>query len=234
MRMESMINVRELEKGFVLHLQGRVRLSVLKQINLAVGSGECVALSGPSGSGKSTFLRLLYGNYKPERGNILVRHGEEMVDMGKVESRQVLDIRKHTLGYVSQFLRVIPRIPALQVIIEPIRARGISMEDARSTAEELLGRLHIPRRLWEISPTTFSGGEQQRINIARCFAFPYPILLLDEPTAALDATNRNIVVELIREARERGTAIVGVFHDDEVRDAVSTRLFEMSSDEEIK
>jgi alpha-D-ribose 1-methylphosphonate 5-triphosphate synthase subunit PhnL len=232
--MESMIAVKDLEKGFVLHLQGGVRLSVLKGINLAVGSGECVVLSGPSGSGKSTFLRLLYGNYKPERGNVLVRHEDEMVDMGKVESRQVLDIRKRTLGYVSQFLRVIPRIPALQVIMEPIRAQGISMEEARSTAEDLLGRLHIPQRLWGISPTTFSGGEQQRINIARCFAFPYPILLLDEPTAALDATNRNIVVELIREARERGTAIVGVFHDEEVRDAVSTRIFEMSSDEEKK
>ena len=229
-----MIAVRDLEKGFVLHLQGGVKLSVLKRINLDVGSGECVVLSGPSGSGKSTLLRLLYGNYKAERGNVLVRHKDEMVDIGKVESRRVLAIRKRTLGYVSQFLRVIPRIPALQVIIEPMRALGISMEEARSRAENLLGRLHIPQRLWGISPTTFSGGEQQRINIARCFAVPYAILLLDEPTAALDATNRNIVVELIREARERGTAIVGIFHDEEVRDAVSTRIFEMSSDEEEK
>jgi alpha-D-ribose 1-methylphosphonate 5-triphosphate synthase subunit PhnL len=232
--MESMIAVRDLEKGFVLHLQGGVKLSVLKRINLDVGSGECVVLSGPSGSGKSTLLRLLYGNYKAERGNVLVRHKDEMVDIGKVESRRVLAIRKRTLGYVSQFLRVIPRIPALQVIMEPMRALGISMEEARSRAENLLGRLHIPQRLWGISPTTFSGGEQQRINIARCFAVPYAILLLDEPTAALDATNRNIVVELIREARERGTAIVGIFHDEEVRDAVSTRIFEMSSDEEEK
>jgi alpha-D-ribose 1-methylphosphonate 5-triphosphate synthase subunit PhnL len=232
--MESMIAVQDLEKGFVLHLQGGVKLSVLKRINLAVGSGECVVLSGPSGSGKSTLLRLLYGNYKAERGNILVRHEDEMVDMGKVESRQVLDIRKRTLGYVSQFLRVVPRIPALQVIMEPMRALKISIEEARSKAEELLWRLHISQRLWGISPTTFSGGEQQRINIARCFAVPYPILLLDEPTAALDAFNRNIVIELIREARERGTAIVGVFHDEEVRDGVSTRIFQMPSDEEEK
>jgi len=232
--MESMIAVRDLEKGFVLHLQGGVKLSVLKRVNLAVGRGECVALSGPSGSGKSAFLRLLYGNYKPEGGNLFVRHEDEIVDMGKVGSRLVLDMRKRTLGYVSQFLRVIPRIPALQVIMEPMRALGISMEEARSMAEYLLVRLHIPQRLWGISPTTFSGGEQQRINIARCFAVPYPILLLDEPTAALDAANRNIVVELIREARERGAAIVGIFHDEEAREAVSTRIFEMSLDEEKK
>jgi alpha-D-ribose 1-methylphosphonate 5-triphosphate synthase subunit PhnL len=230
--MELMIAVQDIEKGFVLHLQGGVSLSVLKHINLDVASGECVVLSGPSGSGKSTFLRLLYGNCKPGRGNVLVRHEDEMVNIGKVESRRVLDIRKRTLGYVSQFLRVIPRIPAIRVIMEPMRALGISAEEARPKAEDLLERLHIPQRLWGISPTTFSGGEQQRINIARCFALPYPILLLDEPTAALDAFNRNIVVELIREARERGTAIVGVFHDEEVRDAVSTRIFDLSSDEE--
>jgi len=225
-----MIVIDSLRKSFFLHLQGGVTLSVLKKISLEVKAGECLALCGPSGSGKSTLVRLLYANYKARDGKILVRHQGQWVDMVKAELRKVLEIRKLTIGYVSQFLRVIPRIPALDVVMEPLQREGIAAHNARRHAEDMLTRLNIPQRLWGISPTTFSGGEQQRINIARSFIKPYPILLLDEPTAALDATNRRVVVELIQDAKERGAAIVGVFHDEEVRDAVSTCIFEMTFD----
>ncbi|MBS3918617.1 MAG: phosphonate C-P lyase system protein PhnL [Deltaproteobacteria bacterium] len=228
--MEPMIVIDSLRKSFFLHLQGGVTLSVLKKISLEVKAGECLALCGPSGSGKSTLVRLLYANYKARDGKILVRHQGQWVDMVKAELRKVLEIRKLTIGYVSQFLRVIPRIPALDVVMEPLQREGIAAHNARRHAEDMLTRLNIPQRLWGISPTTFSGGEQQRINIARSFIKPYPILLLDEPTAALDATNRRVVVELIQDAKERGAAIVGVFHDEEVRDAVSTCIFEMTFD----
>lgn len=228
--MNPLINVQNLQKKFVLHLQEGLCLSVLRGIDLSVEPGECVALVGSSGSGKSTFLRLIYGNYKAEKGAIQVRHGESWIDMIKAEPRQILEIRKQTIGYVSQFLRVIPRIPVLDVLTEPARVLGSPAKETRLKAEQLLTRLRIPKRLWRISPTTFSGGEQQRINIARSFIVPYPILLLDEPTAALDAPNRKTVIELIQEAKARGAAILGVFHDEEVRGAVATRVFEITAE----
>lgn len=227
--MQPMIAVNGLEKNFVLHLQGGARLSVLRDIRLSARAGECLALNGPSGTGKSTLLRLLYANYKPDKGEILIRHAGGRVDLAKADLRKILEMRKQTLGYVSQFLRVIPRVPSLRVVMEPLLAAGLALAEARERAEELLLKLHIPSRLWNISPTTFSGGEQQRINIARCFIARYPILLLDEPTAALDAANRQAVVGLIAEAKARGTAVVGVFHDEEVRRSVADRVFEISS-----
>jgi len=224
-----MIVIEKLQKSFFLHLQGGLNLSVLREIGLKVYTGECLALAGPSGSGKSTLLRLLYANYKAQGGRILVKHQGDWIDMIRAEPRKVLEIRKLTIGYVSQFLRVIPRVPALDVLTEPLRREGVPVHHARDQAEGILIRLNIPKRLWGISPTTFSGGEQQRINIARSFIRPYPIILLDEPTAALDATNRRVVIEMIQEAKFRGTAMVGVFHDEEVRNTVSDRTFDMAT-----
>jgi alpha-D-ribose 1-methylphosphonate 5-triphosphate synthase subunit PhnL len=225
--MATMLRVKNLKKSFTLHTQGSVRLMVLEGMNLEVQSGECVVLVGSSGTGKSTFLRSLYANYKVEEGRVLMRHEGKWVDMAGAEPRMVLEVRKWTLGYVSQFLRVIPRVPALEVVMEKLLALGITLDEARDRSEKILIRLGIPERLWPLSPTTFSGGEQQRINLARGFVHPYPVLLLDEPTAALDTKNRKLVVGLIQEAKERGAAIVGTFHDGEVRKEVATRVLEM-------
>jgi alpha-D-ribose 1-methylphosphonate 5-triphosphate synthase subunit PhnL len=222
--MTDAVAVLDLEKTFTLHTQGGVRLSVLRGVTLRVGPGECVALADPSGSGKSTLLRAIYGNYLPQAGRILVRHGEGIVDVVGASPRTLLDVRRRTIGYVSQFLRVIPRVPSLDVVIEPLRALGVARAEAVERGRALLARLGIPERLWTLSPATFSGGEQQRINVARALVADYPILLLDEPTASLDAASRAVVVELIAEARARGTAIVGTFHDAGVREALATRV----------
>lgn len=227
--MEPALRINQLHKTFILHTQGGAVIQVFSDLSFNVASGECVALHGPSGTGKSTLLKSLYANYKPCSGSILVRHGEQMVDMVATEPRTVLNVRKHTMGYVSQFLRAIPRVPAREIVAHPAMGIGISKQVALAKAEELLARLRIPSRLWNIAPATFSGGEQQRVNIARGFAVEYPILLLDEPTAALDAQNRATVVELINEAKDRGAAIVGIFHDLEVRDKVADRIFEVSA-----
>lgn len=216
----QMIQVRNLHKSFTLHTQGGIQLNVLSATDLSVTAGECVALMGPSGAGKSTVLRCLYGNYLPQAGAILIRHKGHMINLVGAEPRDVLAIRRETLGYVSQFLRVIPRIPAIDLICEPLVTLGIDPEAAREKAASLLTRLRIPERHWALAPATFSGGEQQRINIARTMVVDYPVLLLDEPTASLDAENRHTVIDLILEARDRGAAIVGIFHDEEVRDAV--------------
>jgi alpha-D-ribose 1-methylphosphonate 5-triphosphate synthase subunit PhnL len=218
------IAVEGLRKTFTLHTQGGQALPVLRGVHLTVAPGECVALADPSGSGKSTLLRCLYGNYRPQAGSALVRHGTGVVDMVGAEPRVVLDVRRRSLGYVSQFLRVIPRVPALEIVAEPLRALGVPRVDALARAAAVLERLRIPARLWTLSPVTFSGGEQQRINVARGLAAEHPILLLDEPTASLDADSRALVVSLLVEARERGTAMLGTFHDAEVRGAVSTRV----------
>jgi alpha-D-ribose 1-methylphosphonate 5-triphosphate synthase subunit PhnL len=218
------IAVEGLCKTFTLYTQGGPQLSVLRGVRLAVEPGECVALADPSGSGKSTLLRCIYGNYRPQAGRILLRDGERTVDVVGAEPRAILELRRRTVGYVSQFLRVIPRVPALDVVAEPLRALGASREEALAQAATVLERLRIPERLWRLSPVTFSGGEQQRVNVARGLATGHPILLLDEPTASLDADSRARVVELIVEARHRGAAVLGTFHDAEVRDAVSTRV----------
>jgi alpha-D-ribose 1-methylphosphonate 5-triphosphate synthase subunit PhnL len=210
-----MISVQGLHKTFVLHNQGGAELPVLEGVSLDVAPGECVALSGPSGSGKSTLLKCIYGNYRASGGSIQVSG----VDVCAAESRELLSLRNEVVGYVSQFLRVIPRVPALDIVAEDA--------SARHEAEQLLLRLRIPMRLWSVPPATFSGGEQQRVNIARSFIRRKPVLLLDEPTAALDADNRVTVAAMINEARAEGAAIVGIFHDQKVRDAVATRVVEM-------
>ena len=217
-----------LGKSFTLHLQGGVTLPVLHGIDLVVGPGECVALAGPSGAGKSTLMRCLYGNYGAEAGRILIRHDGAEADLVTADARLMRAIRRDTLGYVSQFLRVIPRVPALEIVAEPMIARGVARDAALVRAEALLTRLNLPPRLHHLPPATFSGGEQQRVNLARGFAPDYAVMLLDEPTASLDAANREVVIALITEAKARGAAIIGIFHDAEVRDRVADRLFDVS------
>lgn len=225
--MDEMIRIEALAKTFTLHLRGGVTLPVLAGADLSVRAGECVVLQGPSGAGKSTLLRSIYGNYRPQAGRILIRHGGAMVDIAAAEPRQILAIRRETLGYVSQFLRVIPRIGTLDIVAEPLLAQGKEEPTARRRAADLLERLQIPERMWDLPPATFSGGEQQRINIARVFASDYPVLLLDEPTASLDEHNRMIVTNLINDARRNGAAIVAIVHDGATREAIQTRLLPM-------
>jgi alpha-D-ribose 1-methylphosphonate 5-triphosphate synthase subunit PhnL len=220
-----MLRTEGLAKGFTLHLRGGVRIPVLTDIGLQVHAGECVVLSGPSGSGKSTLLRSLYGNYRADGGRILVRHHGELVDLVAADPRTVLAVRNETLGYVSQFLRVVPRVAALDIVAEVLITHETIPDVARAVATEILLRLNIPRRLHNLPPATFSGGEQQRINLARGFIAGHPILLLDEPTASLDPANRAVVVSLINAAKARGVAIVAICHDDDVRAAIADRLF---------
>jgi len=220
--MTTMLETVALSKQFLLHLQGGVRIPVLDHVDMQVRAGECIALAGPSGAGKTTLLRSLYGNYRAGSGAIRVRHHGEMVDIVTASPRLVVEVREETLGYVSQFLRVVPRVPAIEIVAEA--ARNMTPEAAQDRAAALLTRLHIPTRLHGLPPATFSGGEQQRINLARGFMGSHPILLLDEPTASLDNANRDIVIAMIQEAKARGTAVVGIFHDTHVRDATADRL----------
>ena len=158
--MTELLRIIDLEKGFTLHNQGGTRFEVLNNVNFAIEAGECVALDGPSGVGKSTLMRAIYANYMPQAGHVLIRHDAQIVDMVGAPPRLVLEVRRKTLGYVSQFLRAVPRVSALDVVAEPLRALGTDIETARQRAADLLQRLNIPERLWKLAPATFSGGEQ--------------------------------------------------------------------------
>jgi len=225
--MTSVLETRALAKTFTLHGRGGLQLPVFSGIDLSLQPGECLALTGHSGSGKSSLLRCLYGNYGASSGEVRIRHEGEWVSLSDAAPREVYAVRRRTLGYVSQFLRVIPRVSTLDIVADPLRRLGVGAEEARARAAQWLTRLNLQAHLWHLPPATFSGGEQQRVNIAHGMIADSPVLLLDEPTASLDADNRRVVVELIQAARAKGSAIVGIFHDDEVRDAVATRCLDV-------
>jgi alpha-D-ribose 1-methylphosphonate 5-triphosphate synthase subunit PhnL len=222
---DDMIRIDNLAKTFLLHNQGAKKLPVFQNISFQVKAGECLVLTGASGTGKSTLLRAIYANYLVQSGTINIRHENKWVDLASASPHEVLEIRKKTLGYVSQFLRVIPRISTIDLVCEPLIMQGKLIKAAKAQAKKLLNKLSIPESLWDLPPATFSGGEQQRVNIARTLIQDYPILLLDEPTASLDEKNRDAVIELINEARNQGTAVVGIFHDKYVRESVGTKIF---------
>jgi alpha-D-ribose 1-methylphosphonate 5-triphosphate synthase subunit PhnL len=251
---DLVLDARKVHKHFTLHLRGGLRLPVLGGVSLQVRAGECVALVGPSGCGKSTFMKCLWGSYHTERGQLWLHHadptlrrarGAAPIDLAKATPQQIIALRLRHMAYVSQFLRVLPRLAALDVVAQasldtdhpPAASDEIlpptdpfddsahrqRLDAARAHAADLLARLNLPAGLWQLPPATFSGGEQQRVNIARAFVRPSRLLLLDEPTASLDAVNRRVVIDLIAQAKRSGTAIVGIFHDEEVRDAVASR-----------
>ncbi len=226
--MPTPLIVSEVFKSFTMHLRDGIELPVVRNVNFSVQAGECVVLGGPSGIGKSSILKMLYGNYAIDSGQILIKHEGHMVDIGSAAPRTVLEVRHRSLGYVSQFLRTVPRVAAVDVVAEPLLARKVPVEEARERAGELLSKLNLPRELWSLPPATFSGGEQQRVNIARGFITDHAILLLDEPTASLDAANRKVVVEMIQQKKAEGTALLGIFHDEEVREAVANRILDVS------
>lgn len=227
--MVSPLVVSAVEKTFTMHLRDGIRLPIVSNVSFSVRFGECVVLGGPSGIGKSSLLKMVYGNYSVDSGQILVDHEGNLIDLATADPRAILGVRRVTLGYVSQFLRTVPRVSAVDVVAEPLLARGIAQEEARERARAVLARLNLPQELWQLPPATFSGGEQQRVNIARGFITDHRILLLDEPTASLDAKNREIVVSMIREKKQAGVALLGIFHDEDVRAKVADRIVDVSA-----
>lgn len=223
------LSVRGLSKGFTLHLHGGRRLPVIAGAQFDVFAGECVVLDGPSGVGKSSILKMIYGNYLTGAGQIRIRHDGAAIDIASADARTLLAVRRSTMGYVSQFLRVIPRVATIDIVTEPALASGAAFEDARARAVALLTLLNVPEALWTLPPATFSGGEQQRVNIARGFAGNHRLLILDEPTASLDPANRDAVLALIAARKADGAAFLGIFHDREVRERIADRIVDVSS-----
>jgi alpha-D-ribose 1-methylphosphonate 5-triphosphate synthase subunit PhnL len=226
--MTAMIEISNAEKTFTMHFQGGVQLPVVRGVSFFVEPGECVVLAGPSGAGKSSILKMIFGNYRCDAGRIGIRHEGAQIDLARAEPRQILSVRRATIGYVSQFLRAVPRVAAVDVVAEPLIAAGRrALRQANAPVHCCAG--NIPEPLWALPPSTFSGGEQQRVNIARGFISDLPILLLDEPTASLDAANRAVVVDLIGEKKRAGVAMVAIVHDDEIRHLIADRIVDVTS-----
>ncbi|WP_328517674.1 phosphonate C-P lyase system protein PhnL [Devosia algicola] len=223
-----MLQVENVAKNFTMHLRGGLVLPIIAKVSFAVAAGECVVLGGPSGVGKSSILKMVYGNYGVDAGKIMLIHNGQMADLASADPRQILQMRATTIAYVSQFLRTVPRVSAIDVVAEPLVTGGTEKAKAQDRARQLLARLNLPERLWSLPPATFSGGEQQRVNIARGFITDHKILLLDEPTASLDAKNRAVVVALIAAKKAQGTALLGIFHDEEVRQQVADRIIDVT------
>ena len=225
----TLVALRGVAKRFVLHLRGGVELRVVEGASLELRAGACTVLDGPSGIGKSSLLKMIHGGYRVDAGRVLVRHRCGTVDVATADDRTLVAVRRETVGHVGQFLRAVPRVGATDVVAAPAIARGVPVDEARERAVGLLARLNLPEALWELPPATFSGGERQRVNVARGFAGDFPVLLLDEPTASLDAANRDVVVELVRERRAAGAALLGIFHDAAVREALADETVDVGA-----
>jgi len=225
---KDLLRVEGLAKTFTLHLHGGVRLPVVHGVSFSVAAGECVVLGGPSGVGKSSILKMVTGNYLAGGGRILIADDRRTIDIARAAPREILDLRRRVVGYVSQFLRVIPRVAALDVVAAAAQEAGLDRAAARARAAGLLARLRLPERQWSLPPATFSGGEQQRVNIARGFAGAHRLLVLDEPTASLDAANREAVIELIAERKAQGAGFLAIFHDEDVRARVADRIVDVT------
>jgi alpha-D-ribose 1-methylphosphonate 5-triphosphate synthase subunit PhnL len=228
--MNTLLVASEVKKTFIMHMRGGiVELPVVANVSFSLKAGSCAVLGGPSGVGKSSILKMLYGNYGTDSGQILVLPPWPSCRHRKRHPRTVLEIRRDTIGYVSQFLRAVPRVSALDVAAEPLLIRGVAQETAHERARELFTELNLPEKLWSLPPATFSGGEQQRVNIARGFITDHPVLLLDEPTASLDAANREVVISLIARKKAEGAGLLGIFHDQDVRNAVADHVIDVSA-----
>lgn len=217
-----------LSKTFLMHVRGGTRIAAFREVSFHLAPGEFLGISGPSGAGKSSLLKCLYRTYVPSAGAIWYTDARsETRDLAAADEHVVLRLRRQEIGYISQFFPVIPRVSALDTIANSMVARGFPREASLGRARELLARLAIPPSLWGMSPSTFSGGEKQRVNIIHAVIAQPRLLLLDEPTSSLDAAAAREAVRLIRELKEKGTAMIGVFHDVSLLESLSDRVLTM-------
>lgn len=223
---QPILEVCQLKKAFHLHLVDGRSIEPFADISFQVGKGELFMITGKSGIGKTTILKCIYRTYLTTSGDIWY-HSQRFghVNIAKVSEDVVLMLREHELAFCSQFLKVLPRVPAVDITAEPLVKRGVVREEARKEAECWLRRLGIEQSRWQASPVTFSGGEQQRLNLARAFIARPRFLLLDEPTASLDATSKSIVLEMICEARAAGVTILTVSHDTAAMAPLADNIF---------
>jgi alpha-D-ribose 1-methylphosphonate 5-triphosphate synthase subunit PhnL len=226
--MQNILELKGLSKHFTMHiLKGKV-IRGFNNVSFSLAKGEALGLIGPSGTGKSSVLKCIYRTYIPTSGKIIYNSlSLGVINLARASDEQVLVLRKNEIGYVSQFLRVVPRVTAIDVVAEGLLRKGVPEDEARRIAGEYLTCLGISKELWDAFPSTFSGGEQQRLNIARAVVAKPRLLLLDEPTASLDSATKKLVVNLLLELKNEGISIIGIFHDLDAMGRVVDKTYKM-------
>jgi alpha-D-ribose 1-methylphosphonate 5-triphosphate synthase subunit PhnL len=210
----NIIEVNQLSKSFELFILHDKRITALQQIDMHIEEGEIIGLTGKSGSGKSSLMKCLYRTYLASSGEILYASRSGRIDLVKADDHAIIALRRSEIRYCSQFLSVIPRVPAVDVVAEPLLRTEKDKEQVRARARMLLEQLGLPTGLWDAYPVTFSGGEQQRVNVARAIIARPRLLLIDEPTASLDARTKDVVIGLIRDLKQHGTSVLCISHDE--------------------
>ncbi len=227
----NILEVNDLSKIFNLHILNEKRIEALKQINFTMAEGEIIGLTGKSGSGKSSLMKCIYRTYLASSGEILYTSRAGQIDMVKADDHQVIDLRKSEITYCSQFLSVIPRVSAVDVVCENLFRIEKDKDKAREKAKTMIEMLGLPVELWDAFPVTFSGGEQQRINVARAIIAEPRFLLIDEPTASLDAKTKDVVIDLILELKKNGTSVLCISHDEYTLDRLVDRRLHLQMGE---
>lgn len=227
--MNELLKIEGLSKSFTLHNLNK-HITASKDINISLNEGEFIGITGKSGSGKSTILKCLYRTYLPEEGNIWYK-SEKFgdINLSKADERKIIYLRKYEIGYVSQFLNVMPRTTARELIEQAVLEMGGSAEFAEAEAEKMLKHFELDKELWDTYPNNFSGGEKLRLNIARAMVKHPRLLLLDEPTASLDNSSKAKVRELIEQLKSEGTTMIGIFHDIEFMEGLCDRTYNMQA-----
>jgi alpha-D-ribose 1-methylphosphonate 5-triphosphate synthase subunit PhnL len=229
----NILEVNNLSKVFELHILNDKKLGALKDINFTMKEGEIIGLTGKSGSGKSSLMKCIYRTYLATSGEILYNSAAGMMDLVKADDHRIIELRKNEITYCSQFLSVIPRVPAVDVVCETLFRIGKNKDESRQQAKEMLESLGLPAELWDAYPVTFSGGEQQRINVARAIIARPRFLLIDEPTASLDQKTKDVVIDLILDLKKSGTSVLCISHDEYALDRMTDRRIDLKFGEII-
>lgn len=229
-----MLEIKNLSKKFTMHIGGSKTIECLDSVDISVAPGQMLAIIGPSGAGKSSLLKCVYRTYTTTSGKIYYTDKNDVThDLASLDLQTMRLLRKNEIGYVSQFFHVIPRIAALDILCEPLINRGFSSQEATNRAKSLLSMVGIPESLWNVYPSTFSGGEKQRLNIIYGIITRPRLVLLDEPTASLDPKSKISVLSLIKELKDQGSMILGVFHDYDAMKSVADKSYHIITKEMV-
>lgn len=222
------LEVKNLSKVFKVHTRGSIEVKGFEDINFELKKGEFLSLYGPSGAGKSSILKTLYRTYTTSSGEIIFhKDNKKQVNISNVSESEILKLRKEDMSYVSQFLQILPRVSAVDVVANELIIKGEDEKTSKQKAKEMLSYLSIREELFNLSPLTFSGGEQQRVNIAKGIIAPKSLLLLDEPTASLDKKNTKRVIEKLQVLKKQGVSMIGIFHDLEAMNMISDKIYKL-------
>jgi alpha-D-ribose 1-methylphosphonate 5-triphosphate synthase subunit PhnL len=224
----EILRIDNLSKDFYLHNPG-LEIKSCHAINLTLNKGEFIGIVGLSGAGKSTILKCINRSFLPTQGAIWYEsEAFGRINLAAATEREILHLRRTEIGYVSQFLNVMPRTTAKEHVMNALIDMGADTGSAEADAKEMLSYFKLPDSLWDIYPTTLSGGERLRLNLAHAMVKKPRLLMLDEPTASLDSKTKILVRDMLQKLKGMETSMIGIFHDIEFMEGVCDKVFNIS------